>query len=264
MSDFHIVRDLLKTATLVQWPRLTYYFFGRAMRSLTGITLFRQLTLKVGGISFVADVSGMSGLVFLHQIYCQRIYDFNWKVENGTVFDVGANCGFFSLVLCHDRPQLHCLCFEPHPMTCHKLRANVKCNHLNSRIEVIEAAVGARAGQCDFEISSHSSMGVVSSAGAHLSDSQGRKLATTRVSVPIMTMDEFAEKRNVWPDLIKIDVEGFELPVLEGAAESLRRARAVIVEFDSDASCQACGEILRNAGFDVTRRESIYFARRPA
>ncbi len=264
MSETQIVRDLFRAATLPQWPRLAWYFLGRAVHARFGVALFRQMMLKVGRISFIADVSGMSGLVFLHQIYCQRVYDFDSGVTEGTVFDVGANCGFFSLVQCAEHPPLRSVCFEPQPATCRKLRANVECNALGPRIEVVEAAVGATAGRCDLEISSHSSMGVVSSTGALLTDGHGRTLQTTRVSVPVQTLDDFSTGRGIWPTLIKVDVEGFEIPVLHGARECLRRAAAAIVECDSEDSCRDCGEILRDAGFEVSRRDSIFFGRRLA
>lgn len=50
----------------------------------------------------------------------------------------------------------------------------------------------------------------------------------TRI-VPQVTLDAFAEERRIVPDLVKIDVEGSEIAVLEGARRLLERARPLVI-----------------------------------
>jgi hypothetical protein len=56
----------------------------------------------------------------------------------------------------------------------------------------------------------------------------GRPDVTTRI-VPQVTLDGFTEDRQLVPDLVKIDVEGNELAVLEGAQGLLDRVRPVVL-----------------------------------
>jgi hypothetical protein len=80
------------------------------------------------------------------------------------------------------------------------------------------------------------------------------------VKVEIDTLDHFAEEQKLSRNgLIKIDVEGFEMEVLKGAAETLRRFRPkLFVEMD-DRNLQEQGSgakeliaFLKGAGYRIT------------
>jgi FkbM family methyltransferase len=261
MSESQIVRDLFRQANLAQWPRLAWYLLGRSVYRQLKLRLFDEMVVRVGPVAFIGSVSGMSGLVFFHQIHFQRIYDhLTWP--NGTLFDVGANCGFFTIAACQANPELLAVAFEPHPKTAERMRANLRVNGLTDRTQVVQAAVGEVAGECDIEVSEDSSMAVVAGSGATLTNARGIAVQTRRVHVPVLTLDEFAGSRGAWPELMKVDVEGFEREVLRGATKCLSRAAAAIVECDSDASLAECSQRLQAAGFRVTRRDGILFADR--
>ena len=261
MKESRIVRDLFRHATFAQWPRLAWYLFGRSIHRRFGLRLFGEMPVRVGSITFVASVSGMSGLVFLHQIAIQHVYDrISWPA--GTLFDVGANCGFFTIAACGKQPGLRAVCFEPHPKTIEKTRANLRLNNLTTRAQAVQAAVGESAGECEIEVSEHSSMAVVAGIGATLTDSHGVAVEIARVRVPVITLDDFARSRNLRPTLVKVDVEGFERQVLRGATQCLAQAAAAIVECDSEASMVECTQLLRGTGFNVEQRDSILFAQR--
>ena len=49
------------------------------------------------------------------------------------------------------------------------------------------------------------------------------------VDVDAITLDSFCNERNLWPDLIKIDTEGFELNVLIGATDCIRKVKPTII-----------------------------------
>ena len=51
------------------------------------------------------------------------------------------------------------------------------------------------------------------------------------VIVPLITLDQFCQQEDLWPDWLVIDVEGFELQVLQGATRLLQKRKpGIIVE----------------------------------
>jgi FkbM family methyltransferase len=225
--------------------------------------LFEKRILRLRDFSLVADVSGMSGLVFLHQILVQDIYAFPALEQDKSVrvlFDAGANCGFFAITRCQKHPYWRAYCFEPHPITFDRLRENIALNGLTDRVFPINAALGASNGQCELEISAQSSMGVVSTSTVRLMDRDHRAMTTSKVTVQLLTLDEFAARERVCPDVLKIDVEGFEVEVLRGAPTCLKAARYAIIEWDSEDLRAEMKAMLSTAGFETAERGPIIFA----
>ena len=63
-----------------------------------------------------------------------------------------------------------------------------------------------------------------------LANHDGKSFGQTR-QVPMTTLDLLAGKMNLgWPDLIKLDLQGYELHALSGAAQCMQHAQAVILE----------------------------------
>jgi hypothetical protein len=54
--------------------------------------------------------------------------------------------------------------------------------------------------------------------------------ARSGIEIDMTTLDAFCRERGVWPDLLKIDVEGYEMAVLEGAHETLATGTQLQVE----------------------------------
>ena len=224
-----------------QWPGTAYYFLGVLARKLIGVQLFRHRVLHFNNVLCHGDVEGGCGLVFLYEIWVKKTYDVVLpSLSHGPeiLFDVGANCGFFGLRRCLQNLEAQVYCFEPHPRTFGVLQRNVELNGLSGRVRVVQCAVGAVSGKCRIEMDATSSMAVLA---------QGRapdgKAATT-VEVPMVSLDNYCRERQVWPDALKIDVEGFEVEVLIGAVECLTRVKRLVLEYHSEALREKCLKIL--------------------
>jgi len=259
MGKLRPALDFFRHAPFRHWPRLTIYFIAWALFRFFRIRLFRQTELRFDNLLLSADVEGLSGLAFLHEILVKRVYDFGPSREDRgvrVIFDVGANAGFFALSRCAENPPLRAYCFEPHPDTFAKLERNIVLNSMQDRIVPVRAAVAASSGRCVLELSSDSSMAVVAgtTSGA----------AGLNVEVEAVSLDDFAIRANDHPDLLKIDVEGFEVEVLEGASTCLKSARHIILEYHSDALRERCLAILDSTGFKSTIRGGLIFASRSA
>jgi FkbM family methyltransferase len=204
-----------------------------------------------------AEIEGSSGLVFFYEICVKRVYDlFPRPADQAAriLFDVGANCGFLALSRCLQNSVLEAYCFEPHPKTFEILRANIELNQLTKRIFPVSTAVGATTGTCRLNIGEDSSMGVVATS------TYGGDANATSIEVPLTSLDDFCCAHNIWPDVVKIDVEGFEAEVLSGARKCLKRAKRVLLEYHNDTLKRQCQDLLNQAGYRVQVMNQLIFA----
>jgi FkbM family methyltransferase len=133
--------------------------------------------------------------------------------------DVGANIGAYSLVAAAC-PGARCVAFEPTNLAYRYLAENVALNRLQDRIELRQCAVGAEAGS----IRLTAGMGEVN----HVLESGE---SGESIQVEMVSLDGFFAGR-MPPALIKIDVEGFESAVVDGAAALIaaQRPLALLME----------------------------------
>ncbi|WP_243408018.1 FkbM family methyltransferase [Frankia canadensis] len=133
-------------------------------------------------------------------------------------YDVGANVGIYTLWAAGRvgrTGEVHA--FEPVPQTRATLARLVGQNAL-TQVRLSSAAVAATAGTVGLRIYPGSS------GLAH----QVFDGAAPELTVPATTLDQHAARHRP-PDLVKIDVEGFELDVLRGAGELLRVHRPALL-----------------------------------
>jgi len=147
--------------------------------------------------------------------------------EDATIFDVGANIGVTAAILDAAAPRGRLYCFEPAPQNYPHLVATIEANGLVS-CHPHQIALGASSGTVEFLANTQSG------SASHLA-LDGRSLGGSNMRVRVMTTDEFArELRLARLDFMKIDVEGFELDVLEGARHTLATLRPkVFLEFNA-------------------------------
>jgi len=144
-----------------------------------------------------------------------------WTADNqhACFFDVGANHGQFALVVSRwlDPETKRVFAFEPHPDNCRVLQENLR-RAASRNVEVVGVALADRIGNMTLHGES-----VTASLQANVAGGQG-----TEHIVQVETMDAFCTRMGCMPDVIKIDVEGFELDVLRGAVATLNRQQSSI------------------------------------
>jgi FkbM family methyltransferase len=137
--------------------------------------------------------------------------------------DVGANVGVYT-VLASAAAGARAIAVEPLPATYQRLRRNVALNQVDARVETLNVAVGEQHGTArftqDYDATNH-----IVAAGE----------SARCCEVPVRTVDEIVAART--PELIKVDIEGYELPALEGAKSTLSnpRLRAIVIELNGSA-----------------------------
>ncbi len=147
--------------------------------------------------------------------------------EGDVVFDIGAHIGIISLLAA--RKARHVVAFEPSPETAQILRRHVAMN--GAPIAVEQSVVSDSVGSVEFY--SHGP-----SMGASLNIDNAEQAARLEggdqhisvVKMPSVTLDAFCRARELWPDVIKIDVEGAECKVLRGAHAVLQRGVTILCE----------------------------------
>jgi FkbM family methyltransferase len=135
--------------------------------------------------------------------------------------DVGANVGAYT-VLASGAVGARCISFEPAPRAYRALLDNLRLNDLMARVEARNECLASAPGEAEFT----SGLDTVNQVVAQ----PQRGVETVRVAVT--TLDVALAGRA--PAMLKIDVEGYETSVTEGADQTLRSPslRAVLMELN--------------------------------
>lgn len=161
--------------------------------------------------------------------------------KTSVCLDVGANVGYFTLLMGKYAPQGSVYAFEPISLNASLLRASVELSDFEN-IEIIESAVGAFDGDVAFTQSADS-------AYSSIRDTE-RKPIERLIRVPMTTLDTFVRDRPIQSiDVLKIDVEGAEGLVLQGSqwllSDPKRRPKVVLMElFDENLAAFDTGALI--------------------
>jgi FkbM family methyltransferase len=147
--------------------------------------------------------------------------------------DVGANIGLHALAMSHLAPDGRIHTFEASPDTSRHLQENVRANGA-SNVVVHAKAVSSEPGELTLFSNDEFAAGstvidqATDLAREYMSE-EGRNI----VRVPAVTLDAFVAEQGLERlDLIKIDVEGYDIDVIRGAKNTIATLRpTVITEF---------------------------------
>lgn len=213
--------------------------------------LSSRLTIDQGGFRLRFHPTALSAALWIDPHDRDADYRFLEAVlePGNVVVDVGANIGNTALAAASRvGASGRVVAFEPHPRTHAFLLENVALNGAR-QVEVHNAAVGAKAGTVKFTSLSADDINRVLGPGE----------ADSGLTVPVRTLDEaLAALPRI--DLLKIDVEGYERSVLEGASAVLGRTECVFYEsVESDCAREGYStadlvDLLASRGFTILRR----------
>lgn len=144
-------------------------------------------------------------------------YHLEKLAKNAKCFvDIGANVGYFSLMLSALYPKLEVHAFEPMPRNVATLKDNKQHNNFDLHIHAM--CISDSAGEVEFAIPPLGECGW----GRIVQGTLERDFPD-KVKVSATTFDQFylSDGFTQTPDLIKVDVEGNEMRVLEGARQFL-------------------------------------------
>ena len=183
------------------------------------------------------------------EIFLQNCYfdpDFYTPRAGHTVLDIGANIGFFAIYLQSLAPGIHVHCFEPGEDARSRLEMNIKGNQLESLVSVYPVAVFDAETTVELKeaaLSAHRSL----FASPYVEVQRSASVT----AVPLQRALELAGTERV--DLLKIDVEGAEIEIAEGAAAGCwEKIERVVVEYHDllrPGCLERVSQLLRSRGY---------------
>lgn len=159
------------------------------------------------------------------------------RIQSGdTVLDIGSHAGYYTALSSRlVGPHGKVVAFEPDGQNAKFLHTHIRINRLRN-VTAIDKAVGKTSGTVHFTSGTGSGTG-------HICEAGGKE-------VSICTVDEVVAGMGLQPTHMKIDVEGAELDVLEGARETLRQWQPVLyLSTHGPEVHAACCQHLSNLGY---------------
>lgn len=169
-----------------------------------------------------------------------KIYGF-CDYRGKTVIDVGAQTGDSVLYFSHRGAKM-IYAFEPLKKNFRILEWNVAQNKINCKC--YNVGLGDATGDVDIIVSSNMATKLLPDGIEH-------------ERIRIDKLDNF----NICPDIIKIDVEGFEVAVLKGGLETIKKAKTIIIETHSKKLQAEVKKILSGSGFNLSKIIKNYVAK---
>lgn len=164
--------------------------------------------------------------------------------EKSVILDIGANIGNHSLYWGLGHPGRRVVAFEPVQRTFGILKRNIEINGLEGTIQAFNIGLARHEGRARIARSFADNSG-----GTQIEESDGGEIR-------IMPLDSCEIPQHV--DFIKIDTEGYEIEVLQGAETIIRRERPTIFIEIFDENKKEAQKILRTLGYVESERMGAY------
>lgn len=207
LAKRHLVKSYLN---LLSWQLTTIFFTKPVVRSFIGSTKFLA---KKG-------LTGITGNIYagLHE-FEDMAFLLHFLRSDDIFFDVGANVGSYT-ILASGVKGAQTVAFEPIPQTYSMLVKNMELNSLHELVTCVNKGVGQKEEKLNFTTTGDTTNHIVP------------RSEQNSITVDIEPLDKYYPLFK--PTIVKIDVEGFETEVLNGANEILqdRSLKAIIIELN--------------------------------
>ncbi len=203
------------------------------------------------------------GCLVQRSLYLFGVYEINetnWVLDqvedNWNVLDIGSNFGYYSMLIASRAPKATIYAFEPHSVSYAALDRHRQMNHYD-QVKPQRIALSDSEGSLRLVVPPSVNGGI-----GHLETGGGDVAAGHQIEdVQTMPLDSFASRNAIdRVDFIKIDVEGAELMVLDGARETIARCRPkMLIEINPSAlqrfgrSAEELLERIRSLGYRAYR-----------
>jgi FkbM family methyltransferase len=169
----------------------------------------------------------LAGSLALGHIDTLELVDIARQAGISVIYDIGANVGTWSLLAKSLIPQANIHAFEPLPKHQEEFLRNFTGT---TDVTLHSVALGSACATETLHITDFSDASSLLQPN-ETSRSHFGVQEVEQLPIQVVRLDDYRRERQLpFPDLIKLDIQGFELEALKGAPECLKSAKAVIAE----------------------------------
>ena len=236
--------------------KLFYKYIPNALLAIKDLTFTKKVHSR--GITFT--------LVSDNWITKYRARSFNDKepemldwldinLQKGdTFFDVGANVGIYSVYAALRNPGAMIYSFEPEYSNLHLLKKNIINNNLLENIVPFSIAISDQVGLSYLHIQDFTPGAALSTESTQNITKTSNKKPIWKEGIGTSTLDQISDSFGLQPNLIKIDVDGNEMKILNGGKNTLSNPnmRSIIIEMiEGSPNNVAISNCLKSYGFKL-------------
>lgn len=252
LSTIRLGRRLFANTPVNKWPlagKVRGWLFRQGYGEVDSIIEYKGVRISAPA----RDLSLIPGLVGGYYEATELEVFMALAAASRNIIDVGGNIGLYTVLGAKQLPaEGKVYTFEPIAENVAYIHKNLALNNLAERVHVEPLAVGKEDGELTIHMSKDN-VGNHSAARNNVQDAMGS------VQVPRVSLDSYVASASVASalgnqvDILKIDVEGYDGLVLEGAQGLIGRCNPTLfVEFIPD--------LMENCGYDPTRFISMLFS----
>lgn len=162
--------------------------------------------------------------LFWYGYYEKELGDLLRKIvkPNDVFVDIGANIGYFSLLVAHNSSSAKVVAFEPAADLYQKMKDNIALNKIEN-IMTVNAAVGKVNEEKELFISASDNLGMSSFV-------QPENYSGKKERVNVVTLDDWFKSSGLSKiDIIKLDIEGSEFAAIKGMTQILKEQKPILI-----------------------------------
>lgn len=220
-----VLRNVPLTRIKIFGAKILYFFTS------VFVNTKEKKVINRDGIFYEVDLSeGLDLSLFLFGNFQSHVYQnkFVELKENDIIFDVGANIGIMSLQFAKKAKNGHVYAFEPTHYALNKLKRNLELNpDIAKNISINNCFISAKS-DSNPNITAFSSWSLTKRTEKDHAFHLGTPMSAE--GVPSIAMDDFVTSQKIDKlDFIKIDTDGHEYEVFQGAVNTITRLRPKII-----------------------------------
>lgn len=225
-----------------------------------------RLNSSVGSVELLARTNGSDvrtiNEIWLGELYAQFVDPSVASGRQIVIVDIGTNCGYFAVYAGKRFPGARIVCFEPEMENRSLARANLALNNVEAEVHP-EAVVPEEMDMITLNLSDDPRLHTtIAASGAEAHGLDATRYAGRTVRVPAVEVNEALTPIVIQGqiDLLKMDVEGLELALLDALVDGILGAVSCIAAEVGDRDTTAVVARLQDHGFRVTHDAGLLLA----
>jgi FkbM family methyltransferase len=170
--------------------------------------------------------------------------------ESKTIVDIGSNTGVYSVLSSKASPSSNIYAVEPYPANIKRFNKNLELNNIQN-VKLFPVALGEEIGSIKMTVPESDRITDASSVNSEFSQGIYPELKWKQIDVDLVTLDSLIDKIGNKIDLIKCDVETYEMSVFKGSEKILREHKPTILfeSFLDEKRKIFFNEVIKNNGY---------------